>query len=54
MVWTRGENGTSIAGMVLMVKVIGGRVRSRPRLCWMDGVKVALGNTEMTVEAARQ
>ena len=23
-------------------------------LDWMDGVKVALGNSEMTVEAARQ
>ena len=32
----------------------GGRVRGRPRLGWMDGVKVALGNRGMTVEAARQ
>ena len=29
-------------------------VRGRPRLGWMDGVKVALGNRGMTVEAARQ
>ena len=29
-------------------------VRRRPRLGWMDGVKVALGNRGMTVEAARQ
>ena len=26
----------------------------RPRLGWMDGVKLALGNRGMTVEAARQ
>ena len=31
-----------------------GRVRGRPRLGWMDGVKVALGNREMMVKAARQ
>ena len=29
-------------------------IRGRPRLGWMDGVKVALGNRGMTVEAARQ
>ena len=39
---------------VLMVVVSGGRVRGRPRLGWMDGVKVALSNREMRVEAARQ
>ena len=33
-----------IARRVLMAEVIGGRVRGRPRLGWMDGVKVALGN----------
>ena len=43
-----------MARRVLMADVSGGRVRGRPRLGWMDGVKVALGNTEMTVEAARQ
>ena len=43
-----------MARKVLMAEVSGGRVRGRPRLCWMDGVKVALGNREMTVEAARQ
>ena len=37
-----------------MAEVSGGPVRGRPRLCWMDGVKVALGNRGMTVEAARQ
>ena len=39
--------------MVLMVEVTGGWVRGRPRLGWIDGV-VALGNREMTVEAAHQ
>ena len=43
-----------MARRVLMAKVSGGRVRGRPRLGWMDGVKVALGNRGMTVEAARQ
>ena len=38
----------------LMAEVSGGRVRGRPRLVWMDGVKVALGNRGMTVKAARQ
>ena len=40
--------------MVLMVDVSGGQVRSRPRLGWMDGVKVALGNRGMAVEAGRK
>ena len=39
---------------VLMAEVSGGRVRGRPRLGWMDGANVALGNKGMTVEAARQ
>ena len=43
-----------MARRVLMVEVSGGRERGRPRLGWMDGVKVALGNRRMTVEAARQ
>ena len=43
-----------MARRVLMAEVNGGRVRGRPRLGWMDGVKVALGNRGMTVEAARQ
>ena len=43
-----------MARIVLMVEVSWGRVRGRPRLGWMDGVKMALGNTGMTVEAARQ
>ena len=43
-----------MARRVLMAEVGGGRVRRRPRSAWMDGVKVALGNRGMTVEAARQ
>ena len=43
-----------LARRVLMVEFSGGRVRGRPRLGWMDGVKVALGNRGMPVEAARQ
>ena len=43
-----------MARRVLMADVSGGRVRGTQRLDWMDGVKVALGNRGMTVEAARQ
>ena len=43
-----------MARRVLMAEVSGGQVRGRPRLGWMDGVKVAIGNRGMTVEAARQ
>ena len=43
-----------MARMVLMAEVSGGRVRGSPRLGWMDGVKVGLGNRGMTLEAARQ
>ena len=43
-----------MARMVLMADVSGGQGRGRPRLGWMDGVKVALGNRGMTMEAARQ
>ena len=39
---------------MLMAEVNGGRVRGRPRLGWMDGVKVALNNRVMMVEAACQ
>ena len=46
--------GYRMARRVLMAEVSGGRVRGRPRLGWMDGAKVALGNRRMTVEAARQ
>ena len=43
-----------MARKVLMSEVSGRRVRERPRLGWMHGVKVALGKRGMTVEAARQ
>ena len=43
-----------MARRVLIAEVSGGRGRRRPRLGWIDGVKVALGNRGMTVEAARQ
>ena len=39
---------------VLIAEMSGGRVRGRPRLGYMDGVNLALGNRRMTVEAARQ
>ena len=39
---------------MLMAEVCGGRVRGRPRISWMNGVKVALSSRGMTVEAARQ
>ena len=32
------------------LEVSGGWVRGRPRLGWMDGVNVALGNREIMVE----
>ena len=38
-----------LARRVLMAEVSGRRVRGRPRLGWMDGVKVAYGNRGMTV-----
>ena len=43
-----------MARRVLMAEVSGGRARGRPRLGWMDGVKVALGNRGTTVEVVRQ
>ena len=43
-----------MARRVLMAEVSGGLVRDRPRLGFMDGVMVALGNKGMKVEAARQ
>ena len=41
-----------MARRLLMAEVSGGRVRGRPWLGWIGGVKVALGNRGMTVEAA--
>ena len=43
-----------MARRVLMAKVSGGWVRGRLRLGWMDGVKVALSNRGMIVEAVQQ
>ena len=43
-----------MARRVRMAEVSGGRVRGRPRLCWMDGVMVALFDRGVTVEAGRQ
>ena len=43
-----------MARRVLMAEASGGRVRGRLRLGWMSGVKVALGNKGMTVEAVQQ
>ena len=37
-----------MAKRMLMAELSGGRVRGRPRLGWMDVVKVALGNRGMT------
>ena len=44
----------STAEKGVMADVSGGRVRDRPRLGWMDGVKAALSSRGMTVEAVRQ
>ena len=43
-----------MARRVLMAEVSGGRIRGRPRLGWLDGVKLSLGNRGTMVEAARQ
>ena len=39
---------------MLRAEVSGGRVRGRPRIGCLDGVKVALGNRGMTVETEQQ
>ena len=43
-----------MARRVLMAEVSGARIRRRPSLSWMDGVKMAYGNRGMTAEAAQQ
>ena len=43
-----------MARRVMMAEVSGGLVRWRPRLGWMDGVKVAMSNRGMTAETASQ
>ena len=42
------------ARRVLMAEVSGGWVQWRPRLGWIDGVKVTLGNRGMMVKASQQ
>ena len=43
-----------MARRVIMAEASRGWVRGRPRLSWMDFVKVALGNRGIMVEAAHQ
>ena len=43
-----------MAKKVFMAHVSGGRVRRRPRLGSMDGVKVVFGSREMSIKAARE
>ena len=47
-------NDCCMARRVLMAEISGGLVQGKPRLGWMDSVKVALVNRGMTVEAALQ
>ena len=55
MVWVlEGIDEYCMSRGALMAEVNGGRVRGIPRLSFIDGVKVALGNRGMTVEFARQ
>ena len=42
------------ARRLLMPKLSGVRVRGRPRLGWIDGVKVALGSRRITSEVAQK
>ena len=42
-----------MAKRVLMVDISDLRVRGRPRLGWMDGVEMALGSRDVTMEAAQ-
>ena len=41
-----------MARRILTAEVCGGPVLGRPRLGWMDGVKVVLGNKGLAVEGA--
>ena len=54
MVWACGKNGCVSYGQKGVDGGSGGQVRGRPRLGWMDGVKVAFGNRGIMVEAACQ
>ena len=49
-----GMNEYHMARRVLMTEASGGWVRGRLRLGLMDGVKVALGNIGMILEAVQQ
>ena len=51
--WKDRMDEYRLARRVLMAEVSGGPVRGRPRLGWMDDVKLALGNRGMTVEARK-
>ena len=54
MVWACGKNDEyRMARRVLMAEISGGRLRGKPRLGWMDGVKVALGNKKVKSSMAR-
>ena len=39
---------------VIKSKVIGNRPRPRPKFGWMDGVKQALGRTDISMKLARE
>ena len=54
MVWGCGKNGWVLYGQKGVEGGSGAQVRGRPWLGWMGGVKVALGNRGMMVEAAQQ
>ena len=43
-----------MARRVLMTEASGWRVRGRPSLGWVDGMKMLFGTIGMSVEAARQ
>ena len=52
--WRESMDEYRMARRVSMAEVSGGWVLGRPRLGWIHGVKVALGNRGMTMKAARQ
>ena len=55
LVWACEKNGLVPFGQKSADGGCSGvRVRGRPKVGWLDGVKVALGNRGITVEAARQ
>ena len=54
MVWACGENGRVPYGKKGVYGGCGGWVLGGPMLGRMDGVKVAFGSRDMTVDAARQ